>query len=124
MGYAIHDKDLRLTRAWNAQHGETPWERWRSGSQCISKGLLASPTVETIAKWFDLPPQFIEIKRSEHVFRLCSHLTHETERLLGKHHYDDSEITLLTFVRNTKGKKCACATGKSFLNETDSATKS
>ncbi len=43
-------------------------------------------------KWFDLPPQFIEIKRSEHVFRLWLIFAHETATGSRKHHYDDSEI--------------------------------
>ncbi len=55
----------------------------------------------------------------ELVLDCVQYLTHEPKKqqALGKHHYDDSEITEFLPVRNwSKGKKLAL-TG-SFLNET------
>ncbi len=48
------------------------------------------------------------------------YLTHETEKqqALGKHHYDDSEISILTFVQLVERKKCVCAYGQE-LSERD-----
>jgi hypothetical protein len=99
--YAIHDKDPRSSQEFEAycnKHGEPP--TWNVGDPKpvhIQGVIKVSPaqTVETIAKWFDLPPQFIEIKSGRNTFLDCvQYLTHETEKqqALGKHHYDDSEI--------------------------------
>ncbi len=61
-------------------------------------------------------------KRSEHVLNCVQYLTHETATGSGKHHYDDSEIKGEFDFRAqlVERKKCPCATGRSFLNETDS----
>lgn len=99
--YAIHDKDPRSSQEFEAycnKHGETPpWNVGDPKPVHIQGVIKVSPaqTVETIAKWFDLPPQFIEIKSGRNTFLDCvQYLTHETEKqqALGKHHYDDSEI--------------------------------
>ncbi len=62
-------------KAYCNKRGETP--PWNVGdrSQCISGLLKVSPaqTVETIAKWFDLPPQFYRKSKAVGTrFRLCS----------------------------------------------------
>lgn len=99
--YAIHDKDPRSSQEFEAycnKHGEPPtWNVGDPKPAHIQGVIKVSPaqTVETIAKWFDLPPQFIEIKSGRNTFLDCvQYLTHETEKQqsLGKHHYDDSEI--------------------------------
>lgn len=99
--YAIHDKDPRSSQEFEAycnKHGEPPtWNVGDPKPAHIQGVIRVSPaqTVETIAKWFDLPPQFIEIKSGRNAFLDCvQYLTHETEKqqALGKHHYDDSEI--------------------------------
>ncbi len=93
-------------------------ERWRSASAYPGLNGQAQ-TVETIAKWFDLPYSiYRNQKRSEHVLDCVQYLTHETEKQrTGKHHYDDSEIKANFDFRGRK-EKCACATGRNFLNET------
>ena len=99
--YALHDKDPRSTQEFEAycnKHGETPtWNVGDPKPAHLQGVIKVSPaqTVDTIAKWFDLPPQFIEIKSGRNTFLDCvQYLTHETEKQqsLGKHHYDDSEI--------------------------------
>lgn len=99
--YAIHDKDPRSQQEFDAyvnKHDEEP--TWNVGDpkpvhiQGVIK-VTPAQSVETIAKWFNLPPQFIEIKSGRNTFLDCvQYLTHETEKqqALGKHRYDDSEI--------------------------------
>ncbi len=61
-----------------------------------------------------------------HVLDCVQYLTHETEKqqALGKHHYDDEEIkAILTLCAiGRKEEMRLRATGRNFLNETDSAT--
>ncbi len=76
MGYAIHGKDPRSGKEFEActnRHGEVATvERWRSkASVHIQEGIKVSPaqTVETIAKMVQVTtPQFIEIKSGRNTF--------------------------------------------------------
>ncbi len=84
--YAIHDKDPRSSQEFEAyctarRHRDVGDPK-PVHIQGVIKVSLAQ-TVETIAKWFDLPPQFIEIKVSEHRFRLCSIFNSRNRKATG-----------------------------------------
>lgn len=51
--------------------------------------------IETIARWFSVPMNFVEIARGRGAFLDCvEYLTHEApkQQALGKHRYEDSEV--------------------------------
>lgn len=93
--YAKHDKDI-----WNDDDelddpnhvsGEVKPDHWH-----IAIELPKNNTeVSTIAKWFGIPENFVEIKRGRGAFLDCvEYLTHEhiKQQELGKYRYDDSEV--------------------------------
>lgn len=99
--YVIHDKDPRSSQEFEAyckkNDKRPPWKVGEPKPTHIQGVIKVRPaqTVDTIARWFNLPPQFIEIKSGRNTFLDCvQYLTHETEKQqsLGKHRYDDSEI--------------------------------
>ena len=72
--------------------------------------------VETIAKWFGIPSNFIELPKGKGKFAECvMYLTHESEKeqSLGKYRYPDSDVktnlpSYREFVDNLKLKKKIC----------------
>ncbi len=130
MGLRYHDKDPRSSQEFEAYCGnlrrDATVERWRSKPVHI-QGLLKMAkrkTVETIAKWFDLPPQFIKSKAVGTRFRLCSIFnSRNQQQALGKHHYDDGEIKANFYdFRAWVVEKEKCARyGQTFGYKTDSA---
>lgn len=59
--------------------------------------LQSDQIPETIGKWFEDEPQYIERGKSRdklHMYEnMCSYLVHETETSDGKYHYPDSSVT-------------------------------
>ncbi len=72
--YAIHDKDHVRKQEFDAyvnKHNEDNVERWGQ-NLCAYQGVIKkslNADVETV-KWFNLPPQFIEIRVEETRSRL------------------------------------------------------
>ncbi len=124
----IHDKTHDHSQEFEAcnKHGETP--PWNVGDpkQCISRVIKSKQRkpLKQSQKWFDLPPQLIEIKAVRHVFRLCS-IYSRNRKATGsrKHHYDDSELRrVLTFVAIGRKRKKRLRYGQKFSERTNSAT--
>lgn len=93
--YVCHDKDIFSLEDEenNKEHKQgTPKPRhWHI--------VVETPTnaveVDTVAKWFDVPMNFVDIAKGAGAFMDCvAYLTHEDAKqlALGKHHYTDDEI--------------------------------
>lgn len=93
--YVLHDKDY-----WNDEDelddpnhpsGEPKPPHWH-----IAINMPKNATeIDVIAKWFDIPSNFVEMKRGRGAFLDCvEYLTHESmkQQELGKYRYDDNEI--------------------------------
>ncbi len=79
-----------------AGNGELPWNVGDPKPSAYLGVIAQAQSVETIAKWSSILPQFIEIKSGRNTFLDCvQYSTHENRKItgsIGKHHYDDSEI--------------------------------
>lgn len=99
--YILHDKDTWNQDAWDAyvdKNGEEPeWVVGQVKPRHWHVVLKVSPalTVNQIAKWFNVDPNFVEIKKGHNTFLDCvAYLTHESKKqqLLGKYRYADDEV--------------------------------
>lgn len=99
--YILHDKDTWNQDAWDAfvdKNGEEPeWVVGQVKPRHWHVVLKVSPalTVNQIAKWFNVDPNFVEVKKGHNTFLDCvAYLTHESKKqqLLGKHRYADDEV--------------------------------
>lgn len=99
--YILHDKDTWNEDAFEAyvdKTGEEP--EWQVGDKKPRHWhvvIKVSPalTINQIAKWFSVDPNFVEVKKGHNTFLDCvEYLTHESEKqqLLGKYRYPDSEV--------------------------------
>lgn len=99
--YILHDKDPWSEDAFEAyveENGEEP--EWLVGDpkpRHWHAVIRVSPalTLDQISKWFNVPKQFIDMKKGRGAFLDCvQYLTHETEKqqLLGKWRYPDEEV--------------------------------
>lgn len=93
--YILHDKDsyTKDEEASDSKHvaGTKKADHWHIAIYTGSNPM----EVSTIAKWFDVPEQFIDCPKGRNAFLDCvMYLTHEDSKQqdLGKHLYDDSEI--------------------------------
>lgn len=93
--YVCHDKDVFSAEDEenNKEHKQgTPKPRhWHIVIEMGTKQV----EVDTIAKWFDIPMNFVDIAKGAGAFMDCvAYLTHEEAKqlALGKHHYADDEI--------------------------------
>ena len=93
--YGCHDRDVysALDEEMNPDHvqGNCKPRHWHI---CIEMGSNAAE-IGTIAKWFGIPENFVNIAKGAGAFLDCvQYLTHEGEKQqeLGKRLYDDSEI--------------------------------
>ena len=81
--YICHDKDIDVDGGLKNKHWHVV---------CRSDVRLE---IETIAEWFGVPVQQVEIKKGAGAFLDCvEYLTHERPEQIaqGKHRYDDSEV--------------------------------
>lgn len=93
--YVCHDKDVFSAEDEenNKEHKQgTPKPRhWHIVIEMGTK----QAEVDTIAKWFDIPMNFVDIAKGAGAFMDCvAYLTHEEAKqlALGKHRYDDKEV--------------------------------
>lgn len=77
--YVRHDRDLR-------EDGSKKGEHWH-----VYIATDCALTIETVARWFGVQQQYVEIKKGENSFLDCTqYFTHELQS--DKARYDDSEI--------------------------------
>lgn len=91
--YALHDKDIKTKETESHPSiniGNLINRHWHI---CIK--TESAVEIATIATWFGVPENFVEVKHDANAYISCvEYLTHESEKeqLAGKHRYDDSEI--------------------------------
>ena len=85
--YILHDKDTWNQDAWDAfvdKNGEEPeWVVGQVKPRHWHVVLKVSPalTVNQIAKWFNVDPNFVEVKKGHNTFLDCvAYLTHESKK--------------------------------------------
>lgn len=90
--YIRHDKDVYTSddekNGYKAGDPKPP--HWHLVIKCDNAIEL-----ETIAKWLDIPPQYIDVPKGRGAFLDCvQYLTHESEKeqKKGKYLYSDDEI--------------------------------
>ena len=92
--YVCHDKDTYSEKdeiKGDGKAGEPKGKHWHIVGRCDRAVEIVS-----LANWFGVPPNQIEIPRGRGAFLDCvEYLTHESEKeqALGKHRYSDEEIT-------------------------------
>lgn len=93
--YICHDKDVwsEADELLDASHhqDETKPRHWHIAINMPKNNV----EVETIARWFGVPMNFVQIIRGRGGFLDCvEYLVHENEKGMveGKYHYDDSEV--------------------------------
>lgn len=92
--YVLHDKDVYLPddEANDPEHveGKHKHDHWHIELECPNKVAL-----KAIAKWFDVPENFIHIPKGKNAFLdKVEYITHERpeQQILGKYRYPDEEI--------------------------------
>lgn len=99
--WAKHDKDVHTQAEhdlYKKKYGKAPY--WNPGDKKpvhyhVDVQCSAPVTIDTIAKWFGVPANMVEVKKGKNAMTECAeYLTHEDEKQqeIGKHRYDDSEI--------------------------------
>lgn len=91
--YIRHDKDLYTVDDEKNDYkvGELKTPHYHVVLRCDN-----AIEIETIAKWLDIPPQYIDAPKGRGAFLDCvQYLTHESEKeqAKGKHLYADKEVT-------------------------------
>lgn len=84
--YILHDKD-----PINDEEKKLKEKHWH----CIIECSDSPQTIESIASWFGVPTQQVEVKKGQGAFLDCvEYITHENpkEQQKGKHLYDDTEV--------------------------------
>lgn len=93
--YALHDKDV-WTEEDELEDSNHPAGHDKPPHYHVCIELPKNSTeVNTIARWFGIPPNFVEIKRGHGAFLDCvEYLTHEhpNQQEIGKHLYLDEEV--------------------------------
>ena len=94
--YVLHDKDVYSEAdeadVPNHVHGQTKPPHWHIVLNCSQQ-----VEVGTIAKWFNIAENFVDIPKGAGAGKFLDcveYLTHESTRQqeLGKHRYDDNEV--------------------------------
>lgn len=99
--YIKHDKDPYTEHDWNEyveRNGSEP--TWSVGDRKevhwhVVVNCPNAIEVDTIAKWFGVPVQCVEVPKGRDAFLdKVEYLTHErdNQQEMGKNHYDDSEV--------------------------------
>lgn len=95
-GYILHDKDVYLDedvkkgKCTKEQLGQLKKPHWHIIGDCPN-----DPGAECIAKWFEVPTNFVDIPKGRGAFLDCvEYLTHENlkQQELGKYLYPDEEV--------------------------------
>ncbi len=93
--YICHDKDnyTKEDEDKNPTHkqGTLKPKHWH----IVIETAKNATEIKTIAKWFNIPTNFIDCPKGQGAFLDCvEYLTHEAEKQqeLGKHKYDDTEV--------------------------------
>ena len=90
--YAWHDKDVIIDEG---EAGGSAASEQKPNHVHIVLNCPSQVDVASIAKWFGVPENFVDVPKGRGAFLDCvEYLTHESEKeqAKGKHRYDDSEV--------------------------------
>jgi len=90
--YAWHDKDVIVDEG---EAGGSATSKQKPNHVHIVLNCPSQVDVASIAKWFGVPENFVDVPKGRGAFLDCvEYLTHESEKeqAKGKHRYDDSEV--------------------------------